>query len=371
MGLKEQLMKLIGIKKKEVTDKYKVIPTNLQLCIENEELLVRLGQWMDIYPDSVKHTEGCVTVYEDYEPRYFLRRHKITVAERDEIENRLAIILQMAGFDMEDICVLEQFDDENLSFVGTFLDLTNDVNFSLRFGDFFEEPRNIRIAHDGVYSVYNYQPASKHKPDMITLDTTTKELDGNRKFHRYVSEFNYYGDVYDDENRLEVEVKYPECLGKGDTTDNPYIYLDKMEEIISGITFPTTIEDVCSKISLGLRGDVSRFPVVRVVISKKVNDKSVVTDEARFKDGKFDKLVITKNGKTVTVDKFNNWSYDTDTHTVHHMAEDEVSYGFKGMPVDQFEAMPTPQELVSSAASEVEEVKGMAYTLFNKKSKSN
>ena len=143
MGLKEKLMKLIGIKKEDVKVTYNIVPTNLQVCIDNEELLVRLGQWMDIYPDSVKHTEGCVTVYEDYEPRNFLRRHKITVAERDEIENRFARILQCAGFDMEDICVLEQFDDENLSFNGSFLSLTNDVNISLRFGDFFEEPRNI------------------------------------------------------------------------------------------------------------------------------------------------------------------------------------------------------------------------------------
>ena len=78
MGLKEKLMKLIGIKKEDVKVTYNVVPTNLQVCIDNEELLVRLGQWMDIYPDSVKHTEGCVTVYEDYEPRNFLRRHKIT-----------------------------------------------------------------------------------------------------------------------------------------------------------------------------------------------------------------------------------------------------------------------------------------------------
>lgn len=370
MGLKEKLMKLIGIKKEDVKVTYNIVPTNLQVCIDNEELLVRLGQWMDIYPDSVKHTEGCVTVYEDYEPRNFLRRHKITVAERDEIENRFARILQCAGFDMEDICVLEQFDDENLSFNGSFLSLTNDVNISLRFGDFFEEPRNIRICHDGVYAVYNYSH-TKNKTDMITLDTVTKDLDNGKKFHRYVSEFTYYGDVYDDENRVEVEVGYPEALANGNTIDNPYVFTQTMEEVLSSVTFPVDIEDLCSKIASGLKGDVSLFPRISVVVKKTINDKSVVTDEAKFKEGKFEKLVITKNGRKVTIDRFNNWSYDTDTHTVNHMAQDEVSYGIKGMPIDQLEAMPTPQELVSSAEAEIENVRGISYTLFNKKSKSN
>jgi hypothetical protein len=53
------------------------------------------------------------------------------------------------------------------------------------------------------------------------------------------------------------------------------------------------------------------------------------------------------------------------------MAQDEVSYGIKGMPIDQLEAMPTPQELVNSAEAEIENVRGISYTLFNKKSKSN
>ena len=370
MGIKEKLMKLIGVKKEDVKVTYNVVPTNLQVCIDNEELLVRLGQWMDIYPDSIKSSNGSVTVYSDLEPRAFLRKHKITVAERDEIENRFARILQCAGFDMEDICVLEQFDGENLSFNGTFLSLTNDVSISLRFGDFFEEPRNIRICHDGVYAVYNYSH-TKNKTDMITLDTVTKDLDNGKKFHRYVSEFTYYGDVYDDENRIEVEVGYPEALANGNTIDNPYVFTQTMEEVLSSVTFPVDIEDLCSKIASGLKGDVSRFPRVSVVVKKTVNDKSVVTDEAKFNDGAFDKLVITRNGKKISIDRFNGWMLDTPTHTVNHMPEDEISYGFKSMPIDQLDAMPTPQELVSSASSDVEEVKGMAYTLFNKKSKSN
>lgn len=370
MGLKDSIKKILGIKK-EVKDTYEKVPTQLDIVIDNDELIVTLGQWMGIYPDTVKSGGNGFCVYTHLDAKDYLRRHRPTVKERDQIENRLANILMQAGYDIEDICVLDEFDSENLKFIGTFFSLTGDAEFSLRFGDFFEEPRNLRIAHNGSYSIYNYQHATKNRPDMVTLDTVTKDIDESRKFHRYVSEFTYYGDLYDDENRLEVEVKYPESLGNGDSIDNPYVDTKKMEEILSGITFPCDIEDVCSRIAEGLSIDAALFPKVCVIVKKKINGKDRITDEAYFKDGKFEKLVITKNGRRIIIDRFNNWTYDTDTHTVNHMAEHEVSYGIKGMPIDQLEAMPTPQELVSNAEAEIENVRGMSYTLFNKKSKSN
>lgn len=363
MGLKNSLKKIFGIKKEEPKSSYEMVPTNLDIVIDNDELIVTLGQWMGMYPDTIKSGGNGFYVYSHLEASDYLRKHKPTVKERDQIENRFASILMQAGYDIEDICVLDEFDSENLRFIGTFFSLTGDAEFNLRFGDFFEEPRNLRIAHNGSYSIYNYNS----KPNMITLDTVTKDIDDTRKFHRYVSEFTYYGDLYDDENRLEVEVKYPESLGKGDSSDNPYVDTVRMEEIISGITFPCDIEDVCSRISEALSIDAELFPKVCVIVKKKINGKDRITDEAYFKDGKFEKLIITKNGRRIIIDKFNNWTYDTDTHTVNHMAEHEVSYGIKGMPIEQFEAMPTPQELVDNATSAIEEVKGMSLSLFKKK----
>lgn len=361
MNIRDVFKKVFGIKK--VESNYEVKDTNLDLMIDDDLLLIMLGQWMGVYPDCVKTSGPGLSIYESLDPKDFKKRHKITVKERNQIENRFAMLLQQAGYNIEDICILEDYDNEEYTFTGNFFSLDGVVNFGIRFGDFFEECPNMRINDNGSYSIYNYD----RKKDKLSLESVTKELENGNTFHRYVSEYSYYGDVYNDSERIEVAIKYPEPLNDG---ENTYVDEEMMEVILSSVVFPISIEELCNRIASCLMVDSDMYPSISIVIKKNVNDKSIISDEARFKDGKFEKLVISKDGKKVTVDRFDNWSYDTDTHTINHTLDNEVSYGFKSMPVEQFEAMPTPQELVNNATNEVEAVKGITLSLM-KKNKSN
>ena len=126
-----------------------------------------------------------------------------------------------------------------------------------------------------------------------------------------------------------------------------------LEEIISSISFPVDIESIVSRIPEGLIGDVNTFPTISVKISKLGEKDFVTTDEAIFKNGEFDKLTLTRNGRKITVDQFDTWSYSTDianvaqTTTPNHGKA--LNYGYKAIPVDEFEHLESPQVLVNEA----------------------
>lgn len=370
MSLKESVKRIFRIRKAVKEEKYDKVPTNLQIIVMEDDLIVTLGQWMGMFPACTKTVSNDVTIVEHLDAKDFLKKHKVTTAERDEVENRFALMLDSVGYKMEDVCVLDDFNAETLTFKGFFLS-TEQAEFSIRFGEFLAEPRNIRINYNDTCSIYNYKPQKGDDEDTLKLENSTKELDNNKKFHRYFSNYGYFSEVYDKDKKIKIDIKYPSLVDETEIDSNDYVNTTKMEKIISGISFQDDIQSICAKISEGLSMDVETYPVITVAIIKNVDNKMVTTDEAIFKNGKFEKLVITKNGKKISIDEFDNWSYDSDTHTINYVNDTKINYSFKGNSANQISDLESPEKVIKSATEDVEEVKGMTLTLFKKESKSN
>lgn len=346
-----------------------------EVRINDTELSVTLGQWMGILPDAVKTGGNGMYVISSLDASELIKKGGISKMDFATIIRRFSNILKMAGFGTGNTCILDRFDGEKLSFRCTFEETGEVAEMKIRFGSWLDECPAFIIEFDGIVSRYDYWHADNKKPDRLHLSNVVKDLDneGKKKFYHYVSEFRYIASVYDDENKIEVEIQYPESLEYGHT-ENPYVNKELLEEILSSVTFPIDIETLVARIPEALSNDAKAYPTISVVIKKLSKDQSKkdkVTDEAIFKNGTFDKLTITRNGKIVTVDQFDTWSYSTDianvaqTQTPNHGRA--INYGYKEIPVDEFEHLESPQVLVNEAKKEVEEVKILAKTMLTKR----
>lgn len=346
-----------------------------EVRISDANLTVTLGQWMGILPDSVKSGGNGMYVITSLDAEELIKRKGISKTEYSNIIRKFSKLLSMAGIGSGNTCILDSFDQEKLSFRCNFFETGEIADMRIRFGSWMDEGPAFIIDFDDIKSTYDFWHENKKNPDRLHLSHVVKKLDknGSKEFYHYVSEFRYIGNVYDDKNRVEVEIQYPESLEYGHT-DNPYVNKELLEEILSSVVFPVDIQALVAKIAEALSKDPNAYPTISVVVKELAQDKhkkDKVTDEAIFKNGAFDKLTLTRNGKKVTVNQFDTWSYSTDIANVSQTTTPDhgraLNYGYKAIPVDEFEHLDSPQVLVDEAKKEVEEVKTLAKTMLTKR----
>ncbi len=372
-NVKDLIASITGKKKNNKVGRYN--ESSPEVRIDNVELAVTLGQWMGILPDAVKSGGNGMFVISSLDASELIKRNGTSRINFDSILSRFSNLLSMVGFSGENTCVLNNFDEETLSFSCTFQETGESALIKIRFGSWLEECPALIIDFDGIVTNYDYWHADKKNPDRLNLSHIVKKLDkeGTKKFYRYVSEFRYIGNVYDENNKVEVEIQYPESLEYG-YKENPYVDESLLEELLASVNFPVDVEALVAKIPSVLSKDVKDYPTISVVskeISKERIKNDKVIDEAVFKHGEFDKLTLTRNGRKITVDQFDAWSYSTDVvnvaQTITPDQSKTINYGYSAIPVDDFEQLATPQELISEAREHVNGVKTLAKTMLTKR----
>lgn len=372
MSIKSILVDLFNKKKVYQNKKVTVEECDLDISINDEKLLITLGQWMSVLPSSIKTGGNGCYVYSPLSVEAFLKDFRVSEEQKEEIEKRFAYMLSSLGFDDDNVGVLGNFDEENLTFKGEFFRFDYDLDFQITWGSFLDECPQLRITHGTEKFRYNYISAYDGEPDKLKLETYDQEIEEGYTFHHFASEYRYYGDVYNDENRISVEIEYPDSLPSVKCYDN--IYLDEVliQSVLSTTKFPVDIQLLCRRIAEAIKCDPAILPTISITVKKKCKDgkNEQITDKALFKNGAFHEFVITKDGKRVAVDRFDNWSVKNRTFRVAGNAEQNISYKIKEMPVDDYKKLGDIPTLIDTANNEAQEAKGIALTLMQKK-KSN
>lgn len=362
-----------SFRKEEDASKEEVEVVDLypNVCFTSQELQVAFGQWLEVFPNIVRTGNSSFDVCSHLSTAELMKKSDLYINEKklQEVKDRFVYLLSLAGLDCSKGCTVSDFDEKKRSFLCQFAD-GNVANLCYSYGSMIDEGPQLVVDTKDCCSVYDYWYDSEEDRDCLQLSTLTRTLDEQGTcFHRFVSPYRYYGDLYNDEYRLELGVQYPN--GIEELPENIYVDTKKMEAILASISFPTSIEEVCQKITEAFLVDASTFPMISICIrrTKQNGDKkeSQITDEAVFKKGQFSKLTITKDGKQITVDHFDNWSYASPSYHVSQSEKKKISYGFTDVSFDDLSTLESPAAIVSHATDEVEEVKKLGLTLFTKK----
>ena len=341
-----------------------------EVRIGDARLTATLGQWMGILPDSLKSGDGGMYVISHLDADELIKRKLISKEDYAKTIRKFSKLLSMVGVGAGNTCILDSFDDKKLTFRCNFFETGKIAEMRIHFGSWIDGCPAFIIDFDEITSTFDYFHETKNRPDTLTLRHVIKNLDkdGNKKFYHYVSEFRYIGYVYDENEKVEVEIQYPDSLEYG-FTENPYVNTELLEKIISSVSFPLDIEALVAKVSNSLSHDVKNYPTISVVgkkLAKDKNEEDKITNEAVFKNGEFDKLTITRNDKTISIDQFAAWSYTSPVCRVSQNANDEWSCAYTNMPLAELVTMSTPRELIAHVTPKVEEVKALAKTMLHK-----
>ena len=101
-------------------------------------------------------------------------------------------------------------------------------------------------------------------------------------------------------------------------------------------------------------------------VAEKVDDKrGATTDMISLKNGILQQFTITKDGKTISVDGNDNWSYRNNQESASYDKRKGLSYGLTGLSRDGLKTIPAPIVKHDAISMEVEDTKKLAKSLFN------
>lgn len=360
------------IDKPKIIDPVKDVPTTPKLVINDLNLQVAIAQWLGILNSAKREGTSSFAIISHLDASELIRRSPyfvdstIRTIDLKSAIIRFANLLAMTDINENETCILDNFNEENLTFDCTLQSTGEVIKMGLFYGNIDDLPE-VRMTGDKTKRRYEYYYPHEDRDERLALSSYANQLgENNLQFNRYVSEFTYYGHFIDDNNKLDIEIGYPKSLD--DTTHNIYIDEQLLEAKLNELTFPISVDEACRVVATALKVDPSQLKYINIVISKKQeNGKFKQTQIANFKDGEMTRFLIEKDGKVIDVTDFGPWRHSSNQYTVSQNKDLTKNFECKNISLETINQVFTPMEAISKAQKEVDEIRKLAKTILNNK----
>lgn len=228
----------------------------------------------------------------------------------------MGLVLLRFGFEPEDSVLLSDYNKDNCSFDCI---VNNEVFYKIRID---KEANEIVINTLNNEFGYLCEEQSFSEIGMrISLCRYSINYSDKMTFTRYLSRDDIKFRIELVDFIWELELEKPKNLDLPLYDNGVYVKykLDNEYEIVAYITRLKETMDICDvyqKLSEVYLGDVSKYPKMKLRKYKKVNDSLKLTDIISLRYGQLEQFGRTNNGRTVFLDKDNNWSYETPISTL-------------------------------------------------------
>lgn len=341
----------------EVTYNY---PDRVMIEQDDKELAIRIGDWLEASRCYVLAQESTIEA----------RKNVISNKGIQDISRHFTEILKLAGLNVNSMCLLNNFDKDNLSF-DCVLDAENIAHISLIMGteDNFEYKISIQVNDTIKMFTYHkgYDNEDEIVPDSLFLTSMQKTTDWDRTFKREYDMCCYIAEISEDNDKLEVEIYYPGSL---DNTypDNPFIDEVQMDIIVSKTDLPIDVIRLYYDICKCFKMNASNYSI-NIRGTKNENEKEIVNGALRCRGNVVYELTITKRWRTITVKSNGAWSFDSLDWKVSQNTDKKISYTLNDTVSDEnkIDNCPTLAEVYKEAKEEAEQVRRLAKSLVQPK----
>lgn len=365
-GKKAKKDKLLDISKaeEELLDVPKVV-------FEDLELQVTIGQWLGILSSQQSFGNSGFTVYTHLSAEKLMKKVNIPAQKFEEIVTKFGFLLKLAGVDNTETCTLDQFDKDNFSFNCHFNNRNNDANISLRWGDMIDFGPEFTINYQNESKTYNYYEESEEKPIRLELQHyTIKNPENENSCYRYLFPDETYFTLTNGEYNFSIEIKRPESI-KVDIFSEYVFRLENEEQLqqyLLGLTFPLEINEVYKKICEISTSSVNEYPSFKIEVKRKLDEKNnKTTDMVSLNHGQLKKFIITKGGRTITIDSDGNWSYDSPKFIVSQNDKGDIDYRLNSISSDEMLNAVNPYDQYNEVNQEVEQIRLLSKTILESK----
>ena len=252
-------------------------------------------------------------------PKISFENEGIILELLDLIKNDMSIYQYMGllllnlGFETEDNIFLCNYDKNDNSFDCM---LNNNERYRIKFN--FDNNQIDVTIHNNVYG-YECEKIERSELGMrVSLGSYTYEYDDGMKFTRVLSRYKAKFIVSLCGYIMELELEKPDdvILPMYDDKGCYAKYRLENEDILtkylcSFVVFDNSIIDIYKKLCEVYIDDVSRYPDFSLKMSTPDEDGNLkIIDLIHLKYGELEEIAVTKDERTIFLDKYNNWSFE-------------------------------------------------------------
>lgn len=256
----------------------------------------------------------------------------------------------------ETIFALFDYDKDKSSFKCEF-ENGEIVDIKFYYGDMDEGPELI-LENDKEKNIYDFYSEREDRPARLELRNYTKKLGEDLKFNHHVFDDSYYASLSDRNRSINITIAYKKGVPVEEQVDKAVL-----EQCICGLDMDASLEDICSAIVKGIKGDVLTVPSIKVekkaaVIEHHGCSPTLKTQEMiAFQEGKIKNLILIRNGKKVNISNFSSWQFANEKFAVDGNDDQKIYHVTVSADSDKLDEPIIPRNYVNIASKEVEETK--------------
>lgn len=342
-----------------------------KVIFDDLKLKITIGQWLGLLPPQKEEKEGAVSIITHLDAEELMKATDIPKSKLDEIDKRFGYLLKLAGIDPKETCTLNQYNKDAFSFNCVLQNCQSNAKISLKWSSFMDSGPKLIIDYKGERRTYEYWTWIEPDKEIINLGlehyTKINEANDNSYF-RYLSKYGVSISLQNEDYHFSISFDRP----RGKTDNKPYT-LDKenkLQEFLLGLSFPFDICEVYKKICeiCDITTDLlTTIPSFSLKVERKLNEKQeVVTDKIDFYYGQLKCFVLTRNGKTITIDRDGNWTYISQGLTINQSNNGSISYSISLPSIADLAKVPSPLEQYNTVQEEVEGIKKLTIKMQNR-----
>lgn len=344
---------------------------------EDLELQVTIGQWLGVLPSQKIYENSEVRLYRRFSANELITRKKISTKDLEKVSQKFGEVLKLIDVDKTETCVLSEYNKDNFSFNCHLVNANADALFSLRWGTMVDNGPELIVEFQNIRKTYEYYDEHNYESTHLRLEEyTVKNNNNGNVYRRYLMPFMSSFNLNNGEYRLIIQISAPKSVENSSIFSPAYRLQNekKFEKYLLNLSFPIAIDEIYKKFCNLSLDDVCEYPSIEIQVVKKKNDKKdIITDYISMQDGNLSKFIITRNGKTIFLDKTGQWSYQSEKVSVNKDNGLNVNFSLKSENSNQpigsvleYQEMNAITEEVNNVKEEVENVKKLARTIFKK-----
>lgn len=355
-----KIRKIFNHNRKNNIDNYETIKNVPKVIFKDLMLQIEVGKWLEIIPISPCYNYDIKNLND----KKIIKKYNISNEKLKKIEESFEYILKLTGIDTNEICTLDNFNQERFTFNCHFNNSNTNADITLTNEDLMDTIAKITINYPKEGKTYRYVKEEKKEPLQLI---NYKTINNENNYTRYLSSYGAYITLEDKEYKLSLDINKPKTNDLEVNNDTYKLKNEaKLQQYLLNISFPIKIDEIYKKICEISLENIKNYPKISIEVKRKEIDNSdKITDNILIRNGILKKFTMTKNKKTVTIDKDGNWSYESPKLFINQTKNGNINYNLNDISKEEISNMDSLSEQYNIINEEVKKVKKLTKDIIN------
>lgn len=328
-----------------------------KIIFEEPTLQFAIGQWLEVLPTVVVTNFLSIKRRKILDYKSLMKSKMIGKSELSLVSMVFGMLLKKIGIENKEVCVLNNFDEEKFTFDCNLTKSNEKIAMFIRWEDYVEFGPELTITTDRYEKTYDYSKNYNNKSMTLVLRYyTLKNKQNNNECFRYLGDNSTSFKLKNGALELSINVYAPYDYILSESTEGKFRLKneEEFEEYLLSLSFPIDILSVYNMFLKTCLDEGIKYPSIEIKVEKS-DDKKLI-DLLSLKHGELSNFILTRNGKTISFNKYGEWYYESERVSLD--SYNKLNINFNSISKTEGEGCETPpsREELEEINREVEAV---------------